>query len=69
MRIKDYLQNFIRSGNNQTLLQDALVTERAGRYVVPVKQEHRHEVKGIVHDESASGATVFIEPLAGGRAQ
>lgn len=62
-RIKDYLQNFIRSGNNQTLLQDALVTERAGRYVVPVKQEYRHEVKGIVHDESASGATVFIEPL------
>jgi len=62
--IKDYLQNFIRSGNNQSLLQDALITERAGRYVVPVKQEYRHEVKGIVHDESASGATVFIEPLA-----
>ncbi len=63
-RIKDYLQNFIRSGNNQSLLQDSLITERAGRYVVPVKQEHRSEVKGIVHDESASGATVFIEPLA-----
>ena len=63
-RIKDYLQNFIRSGNNQSLLQDALITERAGRYVVPVKQEHRNDVKGIVHDESASGATVFIEPLA-----
>lgn len=62
-RIKDYLQNFIRSGNKQSLLQDALVTERAGRYVVPVKQEYRNEVKGIVHDESASGATVFIEPL------
>ncbi|MEA4927027.1 MAG: endonuclease MutS2 [Syntrophomonadaceae bacterium] len=63
-RIKDYLQNFIRSGNNQSLLQDSLITERAGRYVVPVKQEHRSDVKGIVHDESASGATVFIEPLA-----
>jgi DNA mismatch repair protein MutS2 len=63
-RIKDYLQNFIRSGNNQSLLQEALITERAGRYVVPVKQEHRQSVKGIVHDESASGATVFIEPLA-----
>ncbi|MEQ8200238.1 MAG: endonuclease MutS2 [Syntrophomonadaceae bacterium] len=62
-RIKDYLQNFIRSGNNQALLQDALITERSGRYVVPVKQEYRHEVKGIVHDESASGATLFIEPL------
>jgi DNA mismatch repair protein MutS2 len=63
IRIKDYLQNFIRSGNNQSLLQDAIITERAGRYVVPVKQEHRNDVKGIVHDESASGATVFIEPL------
>lgn len=62
-RIKDYLQNFIRSGNNQSLLQDALITERSGRYVVPVKQEYRNEVKGIVHDESASGATLFIEPL------
>lgn len=62
-RIKEYLQNFIRSSNNQALLQDALITERSGRYVVPVKQEHRHEVKGIVHDESASGATLFIEPL------
>lgn len=64
LKIKDYLQNFIRSGNNQNLLQDALVTERSGRYVVPVKQEYRQAVKGIVHDESASGATVFIEPLA-----
>ncbi|MDD4775302.1 MAG: endonuclease MutS2, partial [Syntrophomonas sp.] len=63
-RIKEYLQNFIRSGNNQSLLQDALITERSGRYVVPVKQEYRNEVKGIVHDESASGATLFIEPLA-----
>lgn len=63
-RIRDYLQDFIRSGNNQRLLQDAIVTERDGRYVVPVKQEYRQEVKGIVHDESASGATVFIEPLA-----
>ncbi|MDD4802367.1 MAG: endonuclease MutS2 [Syntrophomonas sp.] len=63
-RIKEYLQNFIRLGNNQSLLQESLITERAGRYVVPVKQEHRHNVKGIVHDESASGATVYIEPLA-----
>jgi len=63
-RIRDYLQDFIRSGNNQKLLQDAIVTERDGRYVVPVKQEYRYEVKGIIHDESASGATVYIEPLA-----
>jgi len=63
LRIREYLQDFIRSGNNQRILQDALITERDGRYVVPVKQEHKNEVKGIVHDESASGATVFIEPL------
>ena len=63
-RIREYLQDFIRSGNNQKLLQDAIVTERDGRYVVPVRQEHRYEVRGIIHDESSSGATVFIEPLA-----
>lgn len=62
-RIRDYLQGFIRSTSNQKYLQDTLVTERDGRYVVPVKQEFRSEVKGVVHDESASGATVFIEPL------
>ncbi|MGE5391161.1 MAG: endonuclease MutS2 [Deltaproteobacteria bacterium] len=63
LRIKDYLQDFIRSANNQKYLQEALVTERDGRYVVPVRQEFRYEVRGIVHDESSSGATVFIEPL------
>lgn len=61
-RIKDYLRDFIKSTQNQKYLQDALVTERGGRYVVPVKIEYRHEIKGIVHDESASGATVYIEP-------
>lgn len=64
LRIREYLQEFIRSSNNQKMLQDLLVTERDGRYVVPVKQEYRNEVKGVVHDESASGATVFVEPLA-----
>ena len=62
-RTREYLQSFIRSSDNQKILQEALVTERDGRYVVPVKQEHKAMVKGIVHDESASGATVYIEPL------
>lgn len=62
-RIKEYLSQFIRSESNHKYLQETLVTERDGRYVVPVKQEFRNEVKGIVHDESASGATVFIEPM------
>ena len=63
-KIKDFLQEFIRSSKNQLYLQDSLVTERSGRYVIPVKQEYKNEVNGIIHDESSSGATVFIEPLA-----
>ncbi len=63
LRIKEYLNQFIRSEQNQKYLQESLVTERDGRYVVPVRQEYRYEVKGILHDESASGATVFIEPM------
>ena len=62
-RIKDTLATYI-GGARQKYLQENLVTIRNGRYVIPVKAEYRGEIKGLVHDTSASGATVFIEPLA-----
>lgn len=61
-RIKDSLDSMIHSGYYQKFLQDPIVTMRNNRYVVPVKAEHRGDVKGIVHDMSSSGGTVFIEP-------
>ena len=60
-RIKESLQKFI-SGGYGKLLQENIVTMRNDRYVVPVKIEHKNEIKGLVHDTSASGQTVFIEP-------
>ncbi len=62
-RLLDKLQRIITNPNNQSWLQEPIITQRAGRYVVPVKVEHRGRVRGIVHDQSASGATVFVEPL------
>jgi DNA mismatch repair protein MutS2 len=62
-RIKDTLQGYI-SGARLKYLQDNIVTMRNGRYVVPVKSEYKNEMKGLVHDTSSSGATLFIEPMA-----
>lgn len=62
-RIKETLQSYI-GGNKLKYLQENLVTMRNGRYVVPVKSEYRNEIKGLVHDTSSTGATLFVEPMA-----
>ncbi|WP_276840180.1 endonuclease MutS2 [Anaerovibrio lipolyticus] len=63
-RIKDHLNNILHSAEYQKYFQDAIVTMRGDRYVVPIKQEYRQYFPGIVHDQSASGSTVFVEPMA-----
>ena len=62
-KIKDTLQSYI-GGVRLKYLQENLVTMRNGRYVVPVKAEYKNEMKGLVHDTSSTGATLFVEPLA-----
>ncbi|TQS76148.1 endonuclease MutS2 [Ornithinibacillus gellani] len=61
-RVRDRLDNYIKT--KSSLLSDAIITIRNDRYVLPVKQEHRGAVGGIVHDQSASGQTLFMEPKA-----
>jgi len=58
----DRLHSIINSPRGQRIAQESIVTEREGRYVIPIKIESRKEIKGIVHDISNSGATLFIEP-------
>lgn len=62
--IRDKLDSLIRSQTNQRFLQDAIVSQRSGRFVVPVKAEFRGEIPGVIHDVSSSGATLFVEPTA-----
>lgn len=63
-RVKERLDNFLHSPHSSKYLQEPIVTLRNDRYVVPIKQEFRNQVQGIVHDTSSSGATLFIEPLS-----
>lgn len=63
-RIKDHLANILHSSEYQKYFQDAIVTMRGDRYVVPIKQEYRQFFPGIVHDQSSTGSTLFVEPMA-----
>lgn len=63
-RIQRELEKFLRGTTTSKYLQEHIVTQRNNRYVVPVKIEYKAQVAGIVHDQSASGATLFIEPMA-----
>ncbi len=63
-KIRAQLEKLLHSPTYKNSLQEAIVTQRNGRFVVPVKSEHRAEVAGMVHDTSGSGSTVFIEPAS-----
>jgi DNA mismatch repair protein MutS2 len=63
-RLMERLQRIVATPGNQPYLQEAIVTQRQGRYVIPLRSEFKGRIPGLVHDQSGSGATLFIEPIA-----
>ena len=63
-RLQDKLNRILANPRNAPYLQESLITQRGGRYVIPIKADFKGRIPGIVHDSSASGATLFIEPLS-----
>ncbi len=63
-RVRENLQKYITGSSYSKFLQEQIITMRDGRYVIPVKLEYKNEIKGLVHDTSASGSTLFIEPMS-----
>lgn len=63
-RLMEKLQRLVADPRHGPYLQEAIITQREGRYVIPLKADFRGRIRGIVHDQSASGATLFVEPLA-----
>src|SRR5205823_2591992 len=66
-RLIDKLNSILTSSAYADAIQDALITVRDGRYVIPIKSEARNKLRSIVHDQSSSGATLFVEPLITGK--
>lgn len=64
MRIRDNLEKMIHSKSTQKYLQEAIITVRDGRFVVPVKTENKSDVPGLIHATSGSGSTIFVEPIS-----